>query len=261
MKRLSIASILLLSITIAGCETTSQGNKASTFGKTFYLDGAGNWGFGAGEVPQGLKDAGYRGDVEIYVWTTSFSPLIDQLNIPAAKLRASALAQRIKKYRKQYPENELNVIALSAGTGVAIWAVEELDSETRINNLVLLGSSLSNDYDAGKALTNMNGKIYVYHSPHDMVLAGVRVVGTIDGKRGVESAGLVGLRPPPGQHGRVVNIPWSRRYVRYGWTGSHTDCTTRRFIKSVIAKHIVQPGVDVQYDTPPERTTRLTRNQ
>lgn len=263
MKRFYISVLLLSLVAVTGCETTSSAGKASAFGKTFYLDGAGNWGFGAAEVPQGLKDAGYQGDVEIYLWTTSFTPLIDQLNMPAAKLRASALAQRIKKYRKQFPNNELNVIALSAGTGVAIWAVEELDSDTHINNLILLGSSLSHDYDASKALANMDGNIYAYHSEHDLVLAGVRVVGTIDGKRGVDSVGLVGLRAPSGMAGRVINIPWSRRYVQYGWTGSHTDCTTRKFVKSILAKHIVNMRADVRTTQAPvpRRTAKLTRHQ
>ncbi len=263
MKCFAIPALLLSLLVLTGCETTSGDGKASAFGKTFYLDGAGNWGFGASEVPQGLRDAGYRGNVEIYIWTTSFTPLIDQWNIPAAKLRASALARRIKQYRKKYPDNELNIIALSAGTGVAIWAVEELDQDTHINNLILLGSSLSHDYDAAKALTNMDGKIYTYHSPHDLILEGVRVFGTIDGKRGVDSAGLVGLKPPPGMQQRVKNIEWSRRYAQYGWTGSHTDCTTRKFVRSILAKHVVELNTDLQNSrTPaPRRSARLTRHQ
>jgi pimeloyl-ACP methyl ester carboxylesterase len=221
---------------MVGCASDPEAEK---FGKTFYLDGAGNWGFGASDVPQGLRDAGYRGDVEIYIWTTSLTPIIDQLNIPAAKLRALALAHRIKKYFKEHPDNKLNIVALSAGTGVAVWAVEALDDKTKVNNLILLGSSLSHDYNVSKALEHMSGNIYVYHSPHDVVLAGVRFLGTIDGKRGVDSAGLVGLKTPRGMKGRVKNIPWSRKYIPYGWTGSHTDCTTRRFVRTVLARHVV----------------------
>ncbi len=233
----ALALALALAAALAGCAGPPR--PAERFGKTFYLDGAGNWGFGASTVPAGLQQAGYRGDVEIYIWTTSLNPLIDQLNIVGAKIRAAALSNRIKRYRREYPQNQLNVIALSAGTGVAVWAVEGLEPDTEINNLVLLGSSLSHDYDVRKALRNMTGNIYVYHSPHDAILAGVTVIGTIDGKRGVHPAGLVGLDPPPGLGRRVINIPWHRKYITYGWTGSHTDCTTESFIRRVIAKHVM----------------------
>jgi hypothetical protein len=244
MRRSIYIPILAAALFGSGCETTRRAGEAERFGKTFYLDGAGNWGFGSAEVPQGLKEAGYEGDVEIYVWTTSLSPLIDQLNTPAARLRANKLAEHIEEYVRKYPSNRLNIIALSAGTGVATWAIERLPADAKINNLVLLGSSLSHDYDMSRALSRMTGRIFVYHSPHDLVLAGVRVVGTIDGKRGVDSVGLVGLKPPPGKSDRVVNVGWSRKYIPYGWTGSHTDCTTKKFVREVIARHIVgeKPG-------------------
>lgn len=225
----------------SGCE--SSGGSAERFGKTFYLDGAGNWGFGASEVPAGLRSAGYQGDVEIYVWTTSFTPLLDQLNRPAAHLRAAGLSDKIARYCRRYPQNKLNIVALSAGTGVAIWAVEALPADVKVHNVVLLGSSLSSRYDVSKALRNMTGRIYVYHSRDDSVLdAAVRVVGTIDGSIGDDSAGLVGLRPPKGMENRVVNVGWSSRWLSVGWAGGHTDCTSERFVRMELSRHIVEPA-------------------
>ena len=218
----------------AGCQHSSP---AERFGKTFYLDGAGNWGFGASEVPRGLQAAGYQGDVELFIWTTSFSPLIDQLNVPAARLRARALAQRIEDYHQRYPENQINVIALSAGTGVATWAIENLKT-AEVDNLVLLGSSLSHNYDMSQALRHLAGEVYVYYSPHDQVLKTVEFVGTIDGVRGVHSAGQVGLRPPRGGEERIVNVGWNRDWMRLGWAGAHTDCTNERFVRYEVAKRL-----------------------
>ncbi|NOT00975.1 MAG: hypothetical protein HOP29_10140 [Phycisphaerales bacterium] len=224
----------------SGCGGMERRPAAESFGKTFYLDGAGNWGFGVNDVPAGLKDAGYRGDVEIYVWTTSLLPMVDQLNIAGAKLRAAALSQRIEEYRRAHPDQSINLIALSAGTGVLIWAIEGLNDNTKVDNVVLLGSSLSADYDASEALRHMTGRIYTYHSPHDEVLEAVRVIGTIDGKRGVDSVGQVGLHPPAGFTDRVVNVGWDRQYMRFGWTGAHTDCTNRRFVEQVVSRHVVR---------------------
>lgn len=213
--------------------------KREKFGKTFYLDGAGNLGFGASDVPSGLRRAGYKGDVELYIWTTSFNPFIDQLNIPAARFKGSVLADKILAYKKKYPDNDVNIIALSAGTGVAVWAVEDLKGRAQINNLVLLGSSLSHDYDVSKALANMRGDIFVYHSSQDAVLGIAKVVGTIDGKRGVDSIGQVGLTAPPGMGGRVHNYRWSEEWLRFGWAGTHTDCTSGPFVQAQISKHII----------------------
>lgn len=254
-----ITTLLILSCLIGMCGCEKRGS-AERFGKTYYLDGAGNWGFGASEVPGGLQQAGYHGDVELYVWTMSFNPLVDQLNIPGARLRASALARRIEDYHERYPDRKINVIALSAGTGVATWAIEDLKPSTKIHNLVLLGSSLSHDYDMRRALGKMTGKIYVYHSSDDEVLETVKIVGTIDGKRGVSSIGSVGLKAPRGMEGRVVNTPWNRSWVRLGWAGAHTDCTNQKFVRYEIAKHILD-GSGVETPFQPQRQASVASAQ
>jgi pimeloyl-ACP methyl ester carboxylesterase len=221
----------------AGCEKRGA---AERFGKTFYLDGAGNWGFGASDVPEGLRQAGYHGDVEVFMWTISFNPLVDQLVTGNARLRSAILANKIKEYARRHPDREINVIALSAGTGVAVWAVEQLDGKARVNNLILLGSSLSSTYDMRKALRHIDGNVVAYYSPHDNVLDAVRVVGTIDGKRGVDSIGQVGLHPPGGPFPQIVNIGWSRKYLPLGWAGAHTDCTNQLFVRRELSRHLIK---------------------
>ncbi len=178
---------------LMGCASGGLHDRRAEFGKTYYIDGAGNWGFGVTTVGKGLKAAGYQGSYEAYIWTTSFNPAIDQVNRPAAHLRAAVLADKIRNYLKVYPDNDVNIIALSAGTGVAVWAVEALPPGTRISNMVLLGSSLSSTYDVSKAFRHMKGRIFVFYSSSDPILDGaVRLLGTIDGTFD-DSAGLVGL--------------------------------------------------------------------
>ena len=248
-RRTAMALLAVSILAMAGGCSQGSGGAAERFGKTYYLDGAGNWGFGSGEVPVGLKQGGYRGDVEVFVWTMTFNPLADQLNYLGATARAGALADRIVRYQKKYPQNKINIIALSAGTGVATWAVEKLPPDLKINNLVLLGSSLSHDYDMTEAFKHMTGKIYAYHSPHDAVLKSVRLVGTIDQKRGVDSIGLVGLTPPAGHKDRVVNTAWSRAWLKLGWAGAHTDCTNQMFVRYEIAPHLLPAQAPPDTDT------------
>ncbi len=231
---LGMATLML----VAGCQG-GRDRQAEVFGKTYYLDGAGNWGYGSAEVPRGLQRAGYDGDVQVFIWTSSLNPLIDQLNIlGAAQGAGRRLAQDIKRYKEQHPNQQVNIIALSAGTGVAVWACEALDASSHIHNLVLLGSSLSYDYDMSEALAHIDGRVYVYHSPNDAVLSSVEIVGTIDRRTGVKSAGQVGLRPARGDTTRIVNIPWSSRWQALGWNGGHTDCTNERFVSREIAPKI-----------------------
>lgn len=221
---------------LTGCQIAPS---AERYGKIFYLDGAGNWGDGAEGVASGVFAAGFQGDVEEYVWTTSYNPLVDQLNLSAARMRSKQLADKIRRYRSRYPDAPVHVVALSAGTGVATWAIEQLEDDSKIDHFVLLGSSLSHDYDLSAALEKMRGNIYVYYSPHDVVLEAVRTIGTIDGKRGVESIGYVGVDVPEGLESRIFNTPWSRDWLKYGWTGAHQDCVNAYFVRFEIARKIL----------------------
>ena len=221
---------LFVALCLCGCADPKE-----KFGRTWYIDGAGNWGFGVLEVPQGMADAGYKGLVSNHHWSLTMNPALDQTLRFIARSSGALLGSDISSYLRNNPGAEANIIALSAGTGVAMWAAESMSPPYKINNMVLVGSSISSRYDTRKALENIRGNIYVYYASSDPVLQGpVRLLGTIDGTFD-DAAGLVGLRDGGG---RIVNIGWSSRYSSLGWTGGHADCTNRRFVRSEIAKRI-----------------------
>jgi hypothetical protein len=222
---------------LAGCQAPNAHREQ--FGKVYYIDGAGDWGFGASAVPRGLREAGFKGDVERFGWTRSFVPLVDHMNERAARSAANQLASRIEDYRRRHPHTPVHIIALSAGTGVAVWACEALDSRLAIDNVFLLGSSLSYNYDMSQALRRVRRHVYVYHSPRDAVLTTVQLVGTVDRKLGIKSAGQVGLHTPTDRYRKIINTPWSERWIQLGWNGGHTDCIGASFVRSEIALKIV----------------------
>ncbi len=224
---------------ISGCE--SNGGSNDRYGRTYYIDGAGNWGYGVAEIQTGLRKSGYKGAVLNYTWSPTFNPALDQtVGRPIARLKGADLGKEITAYQAKYPGNEVNIICLSAGTGVGVWACEAVQPPAKVHNLVMLGSSLSSDYDVRRALSHLDGHVYVYHSQGDMVLQGpVRSLGTIDGKIGADAAGLVGLRPRGLKTDRIVNVAWQPKYERYGWTGAHTDATSEPFVRTYLAKHII----------------------
>ncbi len=230
---------------LGGCGSSqAKFNTLDRHGRTYYIDGAGNWGYGVVEVQEGLRKAGYQGNIIIYGWSSTFNPALDQtVGRPFARAKGQELGRQITKYCEKFPHNQVNIIALSAGTGVGVWGCENVQPPAKVSNLIMLGSSLSSTYDMQKALKNISGGAWVYYSPNDAVLDGpVRALGTIDGELGGTSAGLVGLKS---RSGKIHNIAWSRSYTRYGWTGGHTDATSVPFVRNVLARHIISQSEPV----------------
>ncbi len=211
------------------------------YGKTYYLDGAGGLGFGRRDVPEGLRRADYHGDCEVFDWSPTHNPILDQIDpLGINKWAAGSLAKRIRAYKQKFPDEHVNIIALSAGTGVAVWALERLRGHCKVNNVFLVGSSLAHNYDLDSALLSVEGKVYVYHSTRDLILPFVRVIGTVDRRLGAKIAGQVGLQLKESYHGRIINIGWEKKWARLGWLGGHTDCVGRPFVQYEIARKLMQ---------------------
>lgn len=228
------AAMLGMVLLASGCADPRGQN-----GRIWYVDGVGNWGYGVDTVPRGLYGAGYPGVVDNFRWSVTLNPLLDQTLRIFARSGGARLSGIVAEQLRRYPNAPVDLIGLSAGTGVVVWAIEDLKPPMKVRHAVLLGSSLSNRYDLRRAIANMTGDIFVYYSPRDPVLDGpARLVGTIDGQFD-SSAGLTGFRGPGSTGGRVKNIPWRGEYARLGWTGNHTDCTAAPFIQRVVAPNIV----------------------
>lgn len=222
-----------------GCSSSSwELRSEDQFGRTYYIEGAGNWGFGRLAVPEGLRHAGYQGRIASYRWSATLNPLLDQTVFRGvAKVQGRKLAREIEHYLDQHPNNEVHIIGQSAGTGVAIWACEHLKAPAKVGNVILLSSSLSSDYEMSKALANIRGTVFVYYSPHDGILGGpVQLLGTIDGALGSQAAGLVGLQC---SSSKIRNIPWNHRFEAYGWTGTHVSTVQQDFVKHVLSEHVM----------------------
>lgn len=242
MRPACLAAALTTLSLLSGC--VSGFTEKARNGITFYCPGAGNVDFGDVGIREGLEAAGYTGQVATVTWTVSVNPAIDQAVRVNARLGAASLADAICQYKRKFPDKPVNLIGLSAGTGVAIWALENVPPDVKVDNVILLGSSLSSTYDVSEALKRVKGKIYNYYSSSDAVLAiPMKVFGTIDGAFGEDGAGAVGLRSPRGRD-RIVNIPWRSEFSRYGYNGGHTDSTSSPFVRAVLSKHVISGSDD-----------------
>ena len=249
-RSLFISSFSPLLLLVVGCNPAVRyfaqikqgGNPAK--GITYYLGGAGPVGHvGSWDVPDGLAAGGYEGAVEVFPWQ-SMIHAADQINLEGNREKGIELTRRIQEYRRRYPKKQVNIIALSAGTGVATFALEYLPEGANINQVVYLGCSLSAHYDLTRALKRVNGGFYVIHSPYDRILRNVVwYTGTVDRRSASEGvAGLDGfLQPePPGpdtevQYSKLLNVEYREEFSLTGYEGGHTDSTSKEFVSQYLA--------------------------
>ncbi|GAG46034.1 unnamed protein product, partial [marine sediment metagenome] len=107
-----------------------------------FLDGAGHFGY-AGKVKRGLRQGGYGGRFESFVWTSLLGPGVDHLLVARAGGRAAGLARKIERIRASDGTGPIHLIGLSSGTAVVVAALQRLDDGVMVDNVVLLSSSIS----------------------------------------------------------------------------------------------------------------------
>jgi hypothetical protein len=198
------------------------------------------------EFVRGMKQAGYQGETTIVDWTSG------NFGIPALYAEkhnareAQQLADRIVQVRKDNPRGRIVLSAHSGGNGIAVWALERLPDEVRIDDVLFLAPALSPDYDLSNALRHVNGHAYAFTSPYDVFIlgAGTLLFRTMDGKR-ADSAGRVGFVKPQGaddaQYEKLVQNPYKSDWIQYGNIGDHIGVMSRRFVATVIAPLVVRP--------------------
>ncbi len=264
---------LLLAPLLPGCAWIAKmgtDRRGTTIGKTYYLGGAGPFGHvGSFDVPEGLRQGGYRGAIEVVPWQSWIGWTIrDQIDRQRNEAQAQRLADEMLAYMRDFPGRPVNVIALSAGTGIATWAIEKLPPGTRLNNVVFFASSLSRTYDLSRMLSRLDGRLYSFYSPADPILRyAVPIAGSVDREFvGSGVGGLSGFSPPPNADRREIelyndrlrNMPWRRGYSRYDYDGNHTDATSTAFVRRIVTPLVARVGrpegpspVEPPADAPP----------
>lgn len=237
--RRRIGGVVLLLAAVAlvgGCADPKKGPVV------LYLDGAG-WYSSGGSVAEGLRDAGFKGTFCTHGWSAMLGVPHDHFVTASSKGVAKALANRIERIRKNMPNDQIDVMGLSAGTSVILGALEQLPKGVEVDNVVLFSPSVSADRDLTKAMQHVRRNLYATCSPNDAILATLAV--NADGKPG-PPAGRVGFRLPrptspqvQAAYSRVVNISWDPAYLAFDWSGGHTAVTNRKMVASAIAPRVL----------------------
>jgi len=222
-------------------------------GLVICLSGAGGLTGEVDRFRQGLLDGGIPCAIETFEWSSGWV-LGDQTDLSANKEKARQLARRIEKYRQEYPKRPVHLIGVSAGTGLIVWALEDLGPDYSVDNVFLIASSLSSQYDLSAALKNVSGRLYNCYSAADTVLALlVPLTGTVDRNSG-DSGGLHGFRPPENADGqtkvlyeaKLLQTAWEPKDRAYGHDGDHLGGTQPAFVRECVASVVCPPSLHAE---------------
>lgn len=217
-------------------------------GCIFYMDGAGGGtaksNYAAGVVA-GMLDAGYQGAGELVSWETGKGLMADQkASLAYKRSKAREAAAMIEGYRKDHPNAPVGILGFSAGTAEAVFALEALPEDSHVHHVVLLGASISHDYDLTEALKRVKHKLHIITSPHDRMLSlAMPLSGTADRKYHDAGAGIKGFTLPPNASEetrrlyaeKIVTIPYSKDFRKDGDAGHHFDNVKEDFIRDHVA--------------------------
>lgn len=218
------------------------------YGYLYYFDGAGggtankDWSEG---VKDGLLAGGYPGAGEMFTWETGNGLIADQnASVKFKRSKARKAARRIRQHVKANPGLPLHMLGFSAGTAVAVFALEALPETVQVDEVVLLGTSISQNYDLTKALKRVKGHVYVYTSTRDRMLGFLMpFTGTADRKFADPGAGITGFVLPAGATAetrklyaeKIITIPWTAKLEKHGNYGHHFDNLNMKFIRDNVA--------------------------
>ena len=221
-------------------------------GYVMYLDGAGggtakkNWAEG---IKDGMLAAGYAGAGEMYSWETGKGLTADQVaSLEYKRGKAVGAALHLEKYATGYPGKPLSILGFSAGTAMAVFALEDLPDTVNVDTVVLLGASISHDYDLTRALRRVRGKLYIFTTTHDKMVGDLmKFTGTTDRKRHDEGADIHGFVLPEGATDetrklyaeKIVTIPWSEEMTVDGDSGHHFANVKMEFIRDYVAPLLI----------------------
>lgn len=174
--RRALTTFAILSV---GC---SSGSRGTAPGVVLLIPGVGGDGPSYRHVVPALRACGDERPVESFVWGVPGPGFFFNFNNAAVHERAErALADRLATLRRERPDGRIDLIAHSAGGGVALGALARLPADVRVGRLVLIHPSVSPAYPLNASLAHVDG-IELFCSDRDTTFLSWRTAtfGTYD---------------------------------------------------------------------------------
>jgi hypothetical protein len=188
-----------------------------------------------------LKEGGAADRVEMFDWTCH-DPGIDALQAYSRnRHQADQIAHLISSHAASNPTGHIVLTAESGGAALAVWALERLPRNVRVDQVLLVQPAISPGYDLSRALRHVRRNMYYTSSPGDWFVLGLgtRVFGTSDGAK-TNAAGFVGFKLPSTadarQYRKIIELRYDPAWMRWGDFGGHTGA-----LSSLFAFHVLAP--------------------
>ena len=188
----------------------------------------------------GLRDGGVKANFVICDWTENDPGIAALQGYARNRREAQRIADLILAHIAADPDSPIYLTAHSGGCGLAVWALEKLPPDVKLQTVLLIAPALSPGYDLTRALHHVDGNMYAFSSLLDTVVleTGTRLFGTIDGVQ-TPAAGFSGFVQPPGAdplfYQKLIQRTYQRDWARYNDFGDHIGAMSRPFAKAILA--------------------------
>jgi pimeloyl-ACP methyl ester carboxylesterase len=207
----------------------------------------------------GLREGGFEGEQAVRNWPGDDPGLAALLARKRNQTESRAVADAIVARARANPGGRIILTGHSGGAGIAVWALEKLPEDVKVDTVLLLAPALSPGYDLTRALSHVRGTMYAFTSTFDAVVlgAGTTAFGTIDGVR-CEAAGRWGFVAPEGAdekaYEKLVQVPYDAKWMRDGNIGDHIGPMGKTFAKNVLTPLVVgEARAQKEQDPPPAK--------
>lgn len=235
--QMSILAIFFL----IGCSAPlrAQGPTAPAIDVVFVADGAGNYQMASKMLRAAALEVGAPLEVDTFVWSHGYKKVLpDQVDFAYARAQGLNLADLLVAFRQQHPEARIHLVGHSAGSMVVLSAAEHVPPGT-IENIVLLGPSVSCEYDIRPALRCVRCGLEVHYSSRDWIYLGLctKLVGCAD-RRHSGASGRYGftltVECPEDQQllPRLHQHPWQPEDRLLGNDGGHYGAYQPEYLKA-----------------------------
>lgn len=243
VRWLASVAFLLIAVGSVGCAPNVEKVDPSK-GYILYLNGAAGFTLSDQSFTEALAEQCPQAQLMGYDWTGWYRGLPAMTEIDRNRKKARDIAQLIQSRKAAAPDQPIDLVAHSAGTGMVVFALELLPPQIKVRHVVLLASALSPTYDLSKALTHVEGKVYAMNSPRDDVLPFTDTFGTID-RVYAPAAGIGGFIKPelgdPSQYAKLTQLMYDPAWKVHGYNGNHFSVLSDDIARKIIAPLLVGP--------------------
>jgi pimeloyl-ACP methyl ester carboxylesterase len=161
----------------------------------------------------------------------------DQVDENHARAEGWRLAAQIIAERREHPDEEIYLLAYSAGCTVVLSAAEALPPQI-VDRIILLSASAPMDYDLRPALRCSRVGIDSFYSRRDRWCLGLCLrLGVMVGIKYNPAGGRFGFRPVVESpedavcYARLRQHPWEPEWEWAGNAGGHYGCHQPEFLR------------------------------